>query len=103
MEGEPKNVNLIKNETMKLFKIQFNDLYVEAENEEQANEKLYDHLATISANDLETETLESSTDYLNLVDVINEKFESKITETDAWTNKARVAAGIPTVDTINEK
>ena len=58
---------------MKLFEIEFQPLYVEAENEEQAKEKLYDHLATISANDLETETNETSTDYLNLIDVINEK------------------------------
>ena len=44
---------------MKLFKIEFNDLYVEAETEEQANETLYDYLATISANDLESETIET--------------------------------------------
>ena len=66
---------------MKLFKIEFNDLYVEAETEEQANETLYDYLATISANDLESETI----------------------ETDAWTNSARIAAGIDTVDVINDK
>ena len=58
---------------MKLFKIEFNDIYVEAETEEQANDTLYDYLARISANDLETETFESSTDYRNLVDVINDK------------------------------
>lgn len=73
MGGEPKTLTNNKRKTMKLFKIEFNDLYVEAENEEQAKDTLYDYLAGISANDLESETLESSTDYLNLVDVINEK------------------------------
>ena len=58
---------------MKLYKIEFNDLYVEAENEEEANDALYDWLGRISAADLETETLESSMDYRNLVEVINEK------------------------------
>ena len=58
---------------MKLFKIEFNDIYVEAESEEQANEKLYDYIETTHPNDLKTETSETSTDYLNLVDVINEK------------------------------
>ena len=56
-----------------LYKIEFNDIYVEAENEEQANDTLHDYLARISANDLETETLETSTDYRNLVEVINDK------------------------------
>ena len=58
---------------MKLFEIEFQPLYVEAESEEQANEKLYDYLARISANDLEKDASETSTDYINLVELINEK------------------------------
>jgi hypothetical protein len=58
---------------MNLYEIEFQPLYVEAENEEQAKEKLYDYLAKISANDLESDASETSTDYRNLVDVINDK------------------------------
>ena len=64
-----EKIKYVKN----LYKIEFDDIYVIAETEEQANDKLYDYLARISANDLETETNETSSDYRNLVDVINDK------------------------------
>jgi len=58
---------------MKLFEIEFQPLYVEASSEQEANEKVYEYLQRISANDLEKDASETSTDYINLVELINEK------------------------------
>tara|TARA_R100001163_G_C4990380_1_gene143187 strand:+ start:131 stop:325 length:195 start_codon:yes stop_codon:yes gene_type:complete len=56
----------------KLYSIDFKTLYFVLNAGEEPQEKVHELLAHMSCNDLIEDILESSNDYINIVDIVNE-------------------------------